>query len=183
MKVKEVILKACDFIDKQELAMAIKSGAVLSDEQQTDKENLVAYFNLVREEIANEFQPIMQAEKFVVKNFKLSFSDFSKDVQDIYSIRDKFGRNVNYKIFEDYIFVCGKEVEVIYSSKAEPLVFESEFSSNLPERIFAYGIAREFFFLNNLYEDANVWEGRFKGALSIMLRRKSEVKIPQRRWI
>ena len=183
MKVKEVILKACDFIDKQELASAIKEGLVLTEQQQALKENLLAYFNLVREEIANEFQPIMQTEKFIVKNFKLSFSEFSSQVQDIYSIRDKFGRNVNYKIFDGYIFVCGREVEVIYSSKAENLPFDGEFSSNLPERIFAYGIAREYFFLNNLYDDANVWEGRFKGALSIMLRRKSEVKIPQRRWI
>ncbi|MBO5395176.1 MAG: hypothetical protein J6A28_04700 [Clostridia bacterium] len=183
MKVKDVILKACDFIGKDELALALSSSGELSAEQQVLKESLVKYFNLVREEIANEFQPIMQAEKFIVRNFKLSFSDFSKPLQEIYAVKDKFGRNVNYKIFEDYIFVCGREVEVIYSSVATPLAFDGEFSSSLPERIYAYGVAREYYFINNLFEEANVWEGRFKGALEIMLRRKSEVKIPQRRWI
>lgn len=183
MKVKDVILKACDFIGKDDLSLVLSSSAQLSDEQQVLSDNLVKYFNLVRQEIANEFQPIMQAERFTVKNFKLSFSDFSKSVQEIYAVKDKFGRNVNYKIFEDYIFVCGKDVEVIYSSAPEELSLEGELSSNLPERIFAYGVAREYYFIHNLYEDANIWEGRFKGALEIMLRRKSEIRIPQRRWI
>ena len=79
--------------------------------------------------------------------------------------------------------MCGKDVEVIYSTPALELKEDEEFTSNLPERIFAYGVAREYFFIKNLYEDANIWEERFKGSLQIMLRRKSEVKIPRRSWI
>ena len=180
MYIKDIILKSCDFIGKEDLAEAIKSSS-LTEKDQLEVDDLVKCFNLVRDEIASEYQPILQVEKFVVKNFKLEFDKFAKPALEILSIKDRFGRNVNYKIFEGYIFVCGKEVEVIYSTAPQQLTIE--FSSNLPERVFAYGVAREYFFINNLYEDANIWEGRFKGALQILLRRKSEVKMPRRRWI
>ena len=183
MKVKDAIIKACDFVGKDELALSLKNSQTLTQQQDELCNRLVSYFNLIRQEIAQCYQPNLQAEIFAVKNFKLEFSKFSKPLQEIYSIKDKFGRNVNYKVFDGYVFVCAKEVEVIYSSDVEPLALESEFFSQLPERVFAYGIAREYFFVENLYEDANVWEGRFKGALEIMTRRKSEIRIPQRRWI
>ncbi|MBQ8908797.1 MAG: hypothetical protein IJY90_00695 [Clostridia bacterium] len=183
MKVKDIIIKACDFVGKDELASVLNAGGELSDENVALQEKLVKCFNLIREEIASEYQPIMQVEKFVVKNFKLEFSSFANDVLEIYAVKDKYGRNVHYKIFEDYIFVCAKDVEVIYSTPAMALSVDEEFTSNLPERIYAYGVAREYFFINNLYEDANIWEERFKGSLQIMLRRKSEVKIPRRSWI
>ena len=118
-----------------------------------------------------------------MKNFKLEFSSFSLPVLEIYSIKDRLGRNVNYKIFDSYIFVCAKEVEVIYSTSADVLALEDDFSSTLPERIFAYGVAREHFFHNGFYEDANMWEGRFKGSLEIVLRKKTQVHIPKRRWL
>lgn len=183
MKVKDVIIKACDFLGKDELSFALKEEAILSELHQQQCDKLLLYFNLIREEIANSYQPNLQAEKFNIKNFKLDISSFSKPLCEIYSIKDKFGRNVNYKIFDGYIFVCAKEVEVIYSAEVQPLSIESEFLATLPERIYAYGVAREECFIENRYEDANMWESRFKGALEIMLRRKSVVKIPQRRWI
>ena len=182
MYVKDIILKSCDFIGDEELYEEIVSQS-LTEENQKNVERLVKYFNLIRDEIAREYQPQLEVEKFVVKKFKLEFSSFAKQPIEIYSIKDRFGRNVNYKIFDGYIFVCGKEVEVIYSTTPEELTFEGEFNSSLPERLFAYGIAREYFFLNGQYDDANIWEGRFKGALQILLRRKSEVKTPRRRWI
>lgn len=182
MKVKDVIVKACDFIGKDELASNLITGAEVPEENLALQQKLVKCFNLIREEIASEYQPILHVEKFIVKNFKLELSSFENEVVEIYSIKDRFGRNVHYKIFDGYIFVCGKDVEVIYSTIAQELEINDEFSSNLPERIFAYGVAREYFFLSGLYEDANIWEERFKGALQIMLRRKSEVKVPRRSW-
>ena len=183
MKVKDIVVKACDFVGKDDLANALREGQDLSADFTALQNKLIKCFNLVREEIASEYQPLMQVEKFVVKNFKLEMSAFSKDVLEIYSIKDRYGRNVHYKIFDDYIFVCGKDVEVIYSTPASQLSIDDDFSSNLPERVFAYGVAREFFFLNGLYEDANMWEDRFKGSLQILLRRKSEVRMPRRSWI
>lgn len=183
MKVKDIIIKACDFVGKDDLASALLAGTELSDEVIALQDKMVKCFNLIREEIASEYQPILQVENFVVKNFKLELNSFSNDVLEIYSIKDRYGRNVHYKIFDGYIFVCGKEVEVIYSTPAKQLTIDDDFTSSLPERIFAYGVAREYYFINNLYEDANIWEERFKGSLQIMLRRKSEVKVPRRSWI
>lgn len=183
MLVKDIIIKSCNFICQDELATKLKENQTLSSEEEKLVFALIEHFNLTREEIASEYQPILKTEEFEVKNFKLLFSSFSSSPLQIFSVKDRLGRNVNYKIFEDYVFVCGKNVEVIYSTLATPLNLEDEFSSNLPERVYAYGVAREYYFQNAHYEDANMWEGRFKGSLEILLRRQSQVIMPKRRWL
>ena len=71
MKVKDVIIKACDFIGEDELAVAMQKAENITSEQNELKEKLLKCFNLVREEIACEYQPIMQVEKFTIKNFPI----------------------------------------------------------------------------------------------------------------
>ena len=183
MLVKDIIIKSCNFICQDELARKLKENEILSEEEEKIVADLVEKFNLTREEIASEYQPILKSEEFEVKNFKLLLSSFSSSPLQIFSVKDKVGRNVNYKIFDDYIFVCGKNVEVIFSTLALPLTFDDEFTSSLPERVYAYGVAREYYFANSHYEDANMWEGRFKGSLEILLRRQSQVILPKRRWL
>ena len=183
MYVKDVITKTCDFIDEREIKEALASGETLSAQQSEKVDKLLTAVNLVCDEVAREYQPILQVENFVVKNFKLPLCDFAFEVADILSVKDKLGRNVKYKIFEDYVFVCGREIEVIYSSVPDALGIDDDFFSTLPERAIAYGAAREYFFMNGKYDDANAWEERFKNSLQVLLRRKSEVKMPRRRWL
>lgn len=183
MLVKDIIIKSCNFICQDELANKLKENQSLSEAEEKMVADLVEKFNLTREEIASEYQPILKSQEFEVKNFKLPLNSFSSSPLQIFSVKDKLGRNVNYKLFDDYIFVCGKNVEVIFSTLALPLGIEDEFSSTLPERVYAYGTAREYYFANSHYEDANMWEGRFKGSLEILLRRQSQVILPKRRWL
>ena len=183
MLVKDIIIKTCNFIGQDEIANKLKDNQALSESEEQIVDELVEKFNLTREEIASEYQPILKSEEFEVKNFKLLFTSFSSSPLQIFSVKDKLGRNVNYKIFDDYIFVCGKNVVVIYSTFALPLSVNDEFSSTLPERVYAYGVAREYYFAKAHYEDANMWEGRFKGSLEILLRRQSQVVLPKRRWL
>ena len=183
MLVKDIIIKSCNVICQDELANKLKENQDLSELEEKMVADLVDKFNLTREEIASEYQPILKREEFEVKNFKLPFSSFSSSPLQIFSVKDKLGRNVNYKIFDDYIFVCGKNVEVIFSTLALPLSIDDEFTTTLPERVYAYGTAREYYFSNSHYDDANMWEGRFKGSLEILLRRQSQVVLPKRRWL
>ncbi|MBQ8792130.1 MAG: hypothetical protein IJZ62_00725, partial [Clostridia bacterium] len=62
MKVKDVIIKACDFVNKDDLAKNLVNGSALSEEDLSLQEKLVKCFNLIREEIASEYQPILQVE-------------------------------------------------------------------------------------------------------------------------
>lgn len=74
MLVKNIILKVCDFIENAELARAIEEGDVLTTEQQELQDKLVKCFNLVLNEIASEYLPMVKVEKVKAKGDMIEFS-------------------------------------------------------------------------------------------------------------
>ena len=57
------------------------------------------------------------------------------------------------------------------------------FSNKITEKVFAFGVAMEYCFIQGLYDDAQIWEKRFKDALLVRASKKSNMKLPVRRWI
>lgn len=182
MQVKDIIKLACSFTDNEDLVSAI-DGNSLTSAQSLIVDHLVNCFNLVNNEIATEYIPYLKTETFQTSSFKVYFSSFTGNVNEIISVKDNKGRNVKYKIFSDYIVALASEIEVVYSIKPQALSLSSSFTSLIPERVFAYGVAREYYFLQTLFDDANVWENRFKDSLQVLARKKSEIVLPGRRWI
>lgn len=183
MLVKDIILKACDFIGNEELSQALVSEEELTDEQSAELDTLLKCFNLVHNEIVSEYKPSIKIERVTSANKKINFSQLSAKVVNILAVKDILGDNVAFKVFDSYLMVEGGEVDVWYSSQPETMALSDEFVSTIPERVYAYGIAREYYFIQTLYEDAEVWESRFKNSLQVIERKKSETVIPRRRWL
>ncbi len=184
MLVKDIIALACDFTENQELRKALEdNSASLSEEQTLLRDSLVKCFNLVNNEIASEFIPIIKSELVKTKDFKIKFSDLTYKPIQIISVKDTKGRKVKFKVFDDYVVAIANVVEVTYTTMPEEYTFEDEISSTLPERVFAYGIAREYYFMQTLFDEADIWEERFKNTLEILQRKKSGTIMAGRRWL
>lgn len=182
MQVKDIIKLACAFTENEELVSGIENNNLTSD-QTLIVDCLVNCFNLVNNEIATQYIPYLKKETFQTNGFKIYFSSFTGDVNEIISVKDKKGKNIKYKIFDNYIVAVASEVEIVYSTKPQVLSISSTITSLIPERVFAYGIAREYYFIQTLFDDANVWENRFKESLKVLSRKKSDISMPVRRWI
>ncbi len=183
MFVKDIILKACDFIENDELAQAIEQDSALDEEKQNALDKLLKCFNLVRNEIVCEYMPIVNMERVICHDGKINFNQFKKKVVDIISVKDNFGNNVKFKIFDDFMLVEGGDVLVCYNSSTDELDLDGEFFSTISDRVYAYGVVREYYFIQTLYEDAKVWDERFKSSLQIFERKKGDTVLPRRRWI
>ena len=183
MLVKDIVLKVCDFLEGKQLAQSIKNNQELTDEEADEVETFVKCFNLVRNEIATEMIANTKIEKVKTANGRVEFSSLSSKVIEILAVKDQFGNNVHFDVFADHLQTNENMVEVKYNASPEELTFEDEFSSVIPERVFAYGIVREYFFLQSLYDDASAWEERFKNSMQALERRKHEIVIPRRRWM
>lgn len=183
MFVKEVIKIACEFLDKKDLADKIALGEKLSADEEKEVEAMISNFNLVREEVACEILPIVKCEKFKTKNLKVCFEDFSVYPVSILAVKDASGRKVRNRVLDDGIVAFANEIEVWYTARPEILTIDDEFSCSLPERVYAYGVAREYFIKKALYKDASVWEERFKNSLEMLDRNKQSRMVPRRRWL
>lgn len=188
MTVKNIIKNACVFLSKDELLNLTDLGGEnqATDEQTKDLNHLVRCLNLVYNEIATDYIPLLNKETFLPDNGRIYFEDFSKKLLEIYRIEDKFGYKTNYKLYPNFLETIDGEVKITYSFEPEAIVsldsvIES-FSEKITERVIAYGVAMEYSFICGLHDDAAIWEKRFKDGILIAARKKSEIRLPARRW-
>ena len=103
MLVKDIIVLACDFTENEELGKAIKNSDSLTDEQNSICDSLVKCFNLIYNEIASEYLPIIKVEKVKPVGSRVEYSTLSGDVCQILSISDCRGERLKFKAFQDYV--------------------------------------------------------------------------------
>lgn len=183
MSVKDIIILACDFTENKEIGEALENNSTLTDEQNAIVNDLVKCFNLINNEIASEYFPIIKCENAKTENFKINLSSLSNSVLRVIAVQDYYGRKIKFKIYDDYIMAIANNVNVIYQSLPGNLSLSDEFFTTLPNRVYAYGIAREYYFLQTLFDEADVWEERFKDVLSILQGKRNEIRMPQRRFL
>ena len=186
MKAIEIIKLACDFTGNDELAVKLdQEGSVLSNNEKKVVSTLLKCFNLVQNEVACQYIPLVAFQDVMTNDFKVDYSNFDKKPIAIISAKDKFGRNLRFKAFPEYMVVFSGKAKVKYHYMPQEISsIDSDIEEPLlPMRIYAYGVAREYFLLQNLSDDADIWEVRFKDSLSVFARKKQDVKMPCRRWL
>jgi len=186
MKAIDIIKVACDFTENQELALKLDE----EDYQLTSSESktlnlLLKCLNLIQNEVACEYIPLQKVEEVKAVDFKVKYDQFSKKPISIIWAKDKLWRNIRFKAFADYLMLFGSFAKIKYNYLPQEITsLDSEIEELLlPIRIYAYGMAREYFLMQNLSEDADIWEVRFKDSLCVLARKKQDVKMPCRRWL
>ncbi len=186
MKAIDIIKLACDFTGNDELAVKLEQeNPILSNNENKTIATMLKCLNLVQNEVACEYIPLVAFQDVTATDFKVDYSAFDKKPIAVISAKDKFGRNIRFKAFPDYlmIFACKAKIKYNYMPQEISTINSDVKEPVLPMRIYAYGVAREYFLLQNLSDDADIWEVRFKDSLSVFSRKKQDVKMPCRRWL
>lgn len=186
MTVKDVVKIVCEFVGEREILAKLKDSESVLDEREQEKlDIMVNCFNLVNQEIASDYLPYLYKENVDQEGAIINFSDLTKVVINIIEIKNRFGLNLQFKNFSNYVEVVGKPKYVVYSYLPEDLTLSSdvEFLNGLSSRVFAYGIASEFLLVEGLSEDAEIWEERFKESLFVLSRKRGEHRLPKRSWL
>ena len=182
MKVNDAIKLSCDFVNLPELKSFV--GTENGDDIQKAKLNaLLRCLNMAYEEICTEFLPILKKEAIVTTNGEFYFSDLSQPLCAIISLKTADGGNIKYSLSSDHISFEGDSAVLVYAVKPDELEFGDEAKVLFPERVLAYGTAREFFLMQALSDEALIFENRFKESLENLVRKKAALIWPRRQWI
>lgn len=184
MTVKDVLLLASQFVGEKELCAKLKAQGSFTDKEQQKIDLMVDCFNLVNQEIASDYLPFLTKEQIDVDNSTLLFSKLSKPMIHVYEIKNRFGMNLKFKLFSNFVEIEGKAKTVVYSYLPSDLTLESEIEcpSQLSARIYAYGVASEYLLIDGISEDATTWEERYKESLFMLTRKRGEHIMPKRSW-
>lgn len=188
MKAKEIIKNVCENLDKQELLESQyfnATGNVLSNQNQKDLNKILKCLNDITEEISTNYIPLLKSKKIELVDGKINVFDIDTKIQEIISVKSKNGKNLKYKIIADKMLCFANTAEVIYKVYPNEMNLESDaetFCGKLSARILAYGVTADFCYKEMLYNDASVWETRFKNALFLAQSKKGEIKLKKRGW-
>lgn len=184
MRVKDIVNLALDFCHEDEIASIMRSDEPSFTTEQIEKlESMTRAFNLVYEEVASQYIPITMTQKVTTNEGRVDFEQLSGRVLDILEVRNSHNRKIRFRKFNDYLVTLANEVTVIYKISPNNLPLNGTFSSTLPERVYAYGVAREYFYSIGVNDEGDIYDNRFKDSLLVLLGKTKEIVLPARRWL
>ena len=188
MTTKKVLELACLFLGKQDLTKTVlfdETGSDASDEDKNDVEILLKCLNLILSEIAIDYLPIVKRKTITLSDKKVDVKSIDSRIQEVLSLKDG-GINVPYKILGNDLYADANCCEIEYKVHPTEVALTDtceDFAGRIAGRVLAYGVCMEYCFISLLYDDAQVWENKFKNALMADCRKKSELRLKKRRFI
>lgn len=189
MIAKNIIKYAATYLGLSDLLTVnlLDGEQVATKEQEAEINILLSCLNLVVNQIASEYVTLKNKVKLNSINGKVYYSSLSNNVVvDVLSVKLN-GVDVKFNLKSDHLeTACGNlEIEFAYQPSGCVSTFSTVDFNNIKinERIIAYGVVAEYCFLNASYDDAAIWDNRFKTSINNVVRPRREIKIKERLWI
>jgi hypothetical protein len=182
MTVKEVIMEAAEMVGAEKVKEYIEDSASGGERQ---AEVLLRCFNIVENELALDYLPLKCEETFQTQTGAIEYSALSKKAVRILSVKDESGNSVPFKMFPDKLKAQSGILQILYSylPDEKKMNGESDFKTLASKRLFAYGVAAEYCLSCGLYEEAAVWDRKYKEAIAAVYKAHPPRRIASRRWV
>ncbi|MBO5240986.1 MAG: hypothetical protein J6B56_06180 [Clostridia bacterium] len=182
MTVKEIVLAAATELGILDTVNAYLSGT--STDGEAEANALLRCFNLVENEVALDYLPLIAEEEVVTKTGVIYYSSLSREAARVLGVWDGAGNAATFKLFGEYLKTQPDRVRVRYTYIPSEKTFrdDSDFALRASVRLFAYGIAAEYSLASGLFEEAAVWDRKYKEAIKAAYCGQPIRRIRSRRW-
>jgi hypothetical protein len=140
---------------------------------------------MVENEIALDYLPLTAEQTMESSSGKIVYTAFLRTPVSITSVTDAYGNRLPYTIYPTYLRTEEGTAVVTYSYApvTKSLSSESEFVARASKNMLAFGVAGEYCLTKGLYEEAIVWDKKFRDALLCACSQNSPHVVRSRRWI
>ena len=179
-------VKECIELTAIQLGIAEEIKAYLNGESEDGKKNcelLLACFNLVENELALDYLPLVAEDEIETPTGRVEYSALKYSPVRVTKVTDEWEQSIPFQIFPSYIKTqVGKvRVHYTYTPEKKTLDGESDFSSSA--RLFSYGMASEYCLATGLFEESAVWDKKYKEGIESAYRVRKCARIRSRRWV
>lgn len=183
MNAEEIIKISSLFVNVQDEVEQLINNNDVSGEL----DMLLKCLNLTLCEVADDYLPILNKETICIDSNKLYFDDLIKPCKEIISIKlSDSNKNIKFTQYANYVYVSAKGyVDIVYKTNIDKVNIDSVINQFpcLSSKCLALGTASEYCYINGFYEEAEMWDKRFKDSLQIACRKKKEIVMPKRWWV
>ncbi len=185
MKVKEAILLAAIELGIADEVEAYLEDGTVKGMGKKNAELLLTCFNLVESELALDYLPLYTEDLIQTFTGRIKYSDLMQSLVHVIKVEDYDGNPVHYTLFPDSFRVAPGKYKISYTYTPDPKEIEdsSDYGAVAP-RLFSYGMAAEFATAVGMYEQAAVWDKKYKEALESYYHATppAGTKMQSRRW-
>ena len=183
MTVKECGVEAAALVGAEENVMAYLYNQ--NEVGVEDMKRLIRCFNHVENELALDYLPLYFEEEIETDTGAVYYSELEKAVVRVLAVTDAWGNEAAFTLFPEYVKTTAGKIRIryTYTPKEKAIGDKSDFLLYASKRLFGYGMAAEYCLLTGLFEEAAVWDKKYKDAIAATYRSKPCKKIKSRRWV
>ncbi len=183
MEVTKIIYAAAKM-----LGIGAEIMAYFDDEKldcKREAEILVQCYNLIEKELALDYFPLKREDTMLSFTGRVEFSAFSRAPVRILSVKDDKGEELEYELFPSYLKAKAGKITVIYTyTPDDKTAFDDcEYAGAASETMFLYGTLAQYALTQGMYEEAVVWDKKYKKAIEDTYALQSCKRLKSRRWV
>ncbi|MBQ7407812.1 MAG: hypothetical protein IJW13_00845 [Clostridia bacterium] len=187
MTIKEVLTLAANMLGEDEVVKLNEDKAVENVDYATQTLNLLKEcYDVVTDELATEYCPVLASEDFNVSNKKILFSNFTKQPVKIICVKDEFNNKLAYKLINDYIQINSNgKITVEYHYRPAVCNFnDNALFANyvIGPYVLCYGILAEFCLQKGRLGECATWQDKYMKGIRGKTAKKGSYVMPARRW-
>lgn len=156
MTVKEIIETSAELL-----------GVELTEET---TQTLLHCYNLVENELAVDYFPLLTMDKVVVKENKIKYADLKKNAWRILKVQDYQNDEVKYTIFPEYIEIKKNYnghlffVKYYYTPEEKTICHNCSYDGRM-KQVLKYGVCAEYCTMKGDFEFAGKFTDKYKRAI------------------
>ena len=186
MLVKDIIKNSATLIGREDVVQYIDGNNSMPGEFTTNTVDvMVRLLNLVVNELAGSFVPLVATEWLRATDGKILYQDLSYRVKEVLKVFDVNGDEALISVENTFIKVKSDNVQVEYSFFPDELNLNAEIGyqeKDVPLRVLCYGLLAEYSISQGCFKDAVMWHDRYADEL-IEYSKPKNAKIKRRDWL
>lgn len=183
MKVKDIVLAAAQSLGIYEGVAAYFEGT--NGTLKREAELLLSCFNRVECSLALEYLPLYAEDELLTVTDRVDFSSFQYSPVRILSVEDGEGNPVKYKLYPTFLKAQAGHCKVIYTytPNEKGIEEDSDFTLLTGESMFVHGTLAEYCVAEGRFEEASIWEKKYKAEIEAAFRGRTCKRLSSRRWV
>ena len=183
MKVLDVLLEAADMLGMKDELESYYNGD--SDTYERQGEQLLTSFHLAECALAMDYVPLYVEDELLTATGRLEFSSFAHPPIRIVEVKNTAGEALPYTLYPKYLKTSVGRVIVVYAYAPEKKTTEdeSDFSMLTSPHVLAYGTLAQYCLANGMFQEAAIWDKKWKDSVEYLCHTKQCKRLGSRRWI
>ncbi len=142
-------------------------------------------FNNVENQLALEYLPLVQKEAFETETGEVYFGEFSYKLVRIVKVYNEKGEELAFEIMPMYLQTQPGNiiVEYTYTPYEKDVYDTTEHCIYVAQPLYVYGMLAEYYTARGEFQEAAVWDKKYKDAISASYRMQKGKRVAGRRWL